>query len=58
MQYKLVEVDLFKCQQLDITSNGEADYTSASSGDKRGALMSMCNDLDQYSNGDPANTLA
>jgi hypothetical protein len=40
-----------------ITSDGEADYTSASSGDKQ-TFMFLCNDSDQYSNGDPANTLS
>ena len=57
VQYKIVEVDLSKLTEFEITSDGEADYTSASSGDKQ-TLMFLCSDTDQYSNGDPANTLS
>ena len=57
VQYKLIEVNLAKLTEFAITSDGEAAYTSASSGDEH-TLMFLCNDADQYSNGDPANTLS
>ncbi len=56
-QLKLLETDLSKFKQYLIAPNGEPDYTATTSGD-RAALMFLCNDSDQYSNGDPGNTLA
>jgi hypothetical protein len=56
VQFKLLEIDLSKFKQFLITEDGEASYTAASSGDKA-TLMFLCNDSDEYSNGDPANTL-
>jgi hypothetical protein len=57
VQYKLVEIDFSKFKQYLITANGEADYLAASSADQS-SLMFLCNDSDQYSNGNPANTLS
>jgi len=56
-QYKLIEVNLAKLTEFQIASNGEPDYTSATSGDQ-GDVMFLCNDSDQYSNASPGNTLA
>ncbi len=55
-QLKLLETDLSKFKQYLIAPNGEAVYTAA--GTDQGKYMFLCNDSDQYSNGDPGNTLA
>jgi hypothetical protein len=57
VQLKLLSIDLSKFKQYLITSNAEPAYTSASAGHKT-TYMYQCNNSDQYSNGDPGNTLA
>jgi hypothetical protein len=65
VQFKLVEFGLSGSGSgsgslfggFQITSDGEVGYPAASSGDKQ-TLMFLCGDNDQYSNGDPANTLS
>jgi hypothetical protein len=54
--YKLITLDLATFKQYLITGNAEPNYTAASTLDQ-GKYMFLCNDSDQYSNGDPGNTL-
>jgi hypothetical protein len=64
VQLKLVEIDLSKFGGgaltgggYLITTNGEAAFTAASGADQK-TYMFLCNDSDQYSTGEAANTLA
>jgi hypothetical protein len=56
IELDLLAIDLSAFRQYQITPNAEADYTLASSGDKA-KYMFLCGTNDEYSNGDPANTL-
>jgi hypothetical protein len=57
VQYKMIEIDLSKFRQSVITGNTEASYTVASLLDRANDMF-LCDEADQYSNGDPANTLS
>lgn len=54
--YKLLTLDLSSFKQYLITGNAEPNYTAATALDKA-KYMFLCNNSDQYSNGDPGNTL-
>ena len=56
IELNLVAINLSAFKQYQITPNGEADYTLASSTDKA-KYMFLCGTNGEYSNGDPANTL-
>jgi hypothetical protein len=56
VQVRLLQINIKNFKQYLITTNGEADYTAASSGDKA-TLMFLSGSDGKYSNGDPGNTL-